>query len=360
MRRVLDKEGVSNNIRIHPRKHQREERNHHLCARPQHLLVIVRPSRCYAGLVHFFTEADVLKRLAMADAIECLRSAFADLAEGKAQNQPRRRLTLPTGAILHSLAGAYGDYFGTKVYSTHPRYGAHFTFILYDANTARPLAQFEANHLGQIRTGAASGIAADYLAPRRALKVAVIGSGFQALTQLGAVASVREIAEARVWSRTREKRESFAHATSAVAAENVDEAVEGADVIITATNSKDPVLPDSAAQGGALVIAIGSNHAQRRELPSELVRRAGRIVVDDLDSARIEAGDLLLALRDEDWARVEQLKDVVAGKAKAGQEDRLTIFKSVGMGLEDVAVAAFLYKQSIPASESADPNPATR
>src|SRR5277367_2439891 len=93
-----------------------------------------------------------------------MRSAFEALAQGKAVNQPRRRLILDTGAMLHSMAGSYQNYFGTKIYSAHPRYGAHFFFLLFDAQTANPLAQIEANHLGQIRTGAASGFATDLLA----------------------------------------------------------------------------------------------------------------------------------------------------------------------------------------------------
>ena len=118
-----------------------------------------------------FTEDDVVRLLPMTAAIESLRKAFTAYGNGEAQNQPRRRLILPTGAVLHSMAAAYGGYFGTKIYSTHPKHGAYFTFLLYDAATARPLAQFEANHLGQIRTGAASGLAADLLAPEKPLSV---------------------------------------------------------------------------------------------------------------------------------------------------------------------------------------------
>ena len=93
-----------------------------------------------------------------------MRNTFEALARGEAQNQPRRRLLLPSGSVLHSMAGAYGGYFGTKIYSTNRKHGAWFTFLLYDAETARPLAEFEANYLGQIRTGAVSGLAADLLA----------------------------------------------------------------------------------------------------------------------------------------------------------------------------------------------------
>ena len=102
-----------------------------------------------------------------------LRSAFLAYGKGEAQNQPRRRLILPTGSMLHSMAASYGNYFGTKVYSTNLKHGAHFTFLLYDADTAKPLAQFEANYLGQIRTGAASGLAADLACSRQASRCRV-------------------------------------------------------------------------------------------------------------------------------------------------------------------------------------------
>src|SRR5271154_7008389 len=168
--------------------------------------------------------------------------AFEALAQGRAQNQPRRRLILESGSVLHSMAGAVGNYFGTKFYSTNPRYGAHFYFFLYDPKTAQPLAQMEANYLGQIRTGAASGYATDLLANPEAKTLAIIGSGFQARTQLAAVRAVRPIQTVRIWSRSEEKRRMFAEGCSVTATNSAEEAVRGADIVVTATNSKDPLL----------------------------------------------------------------------------------------------------------------------
>src|SRR5690242_19589629 len=158
----------------------------------------------------YFTEQDVQERLPMSEAIRLMRMAFENLAIGRAQNQPRRRLILESGSVLHSMAGACGNYFGTKYYGTNPRYGAHFFFTLFDAKTAQPLAMMEANHLGQIRTGAASGYATDLLANPHAKSLAIIGSGFQAKTQLDAIRAVRSIETVRVWSRSEEKRNKFA------------------------------------------------------------------------------------------------------------------------------------------------------
>src|SRR5579862_8624989 len=146
----------------------------------------------------------------MPAAIRLMRETFAQLRTGAAQNQPRRRLILPTGTVLHSLAGAWGKYLGTKVYATNPKHGAYFFFLLFDAETARPLAHIEANHLGQIRTGAASGYATDVLAKPDAHVLGVLGSGFQAETQVAAIAVVRQLTEIRIWSRRPERREEFA------------------------------------------------------------------------------------------------------------------------------------------------------
>jgi ornithine cyclodeaminase/alanine dehydrogenase-like protein (mu-crystallin family) len=302
----------------------------------------------------------------MRDAIHAMWMAFADFAQGKAVNQPRRRMFLPGGAVLHAMAGAYRNYFGTKVYATHPKHGAHFTFLLYDAETGRPLAQFEANHLGQIRTGAVSGLAAGLLAREdKPLVVAMIGSGFQARTQLEAVAAVRSVSKVQVWSRDAAKRQAFATRMSGelnldvTSAASLRNATKDADIVITATSAKDPVITAEDVAPAALILAVGSNNPQRRELSSDLVQRA-RIVVDDLDACRIEAGDLLLGLTDAAWQQIEQLKDLVAEKTKAGQSGRLTVFKSVGLGLEDVAAAAVIYEQAIPERKPVDRNPATR
>lgn len=249
------------------------------------------------------------------------------------------------------MTGACGNYFGTKVYSTHPKYGANFTVLLYDAATARPLAQFEANWLGQIRTGAVCGLAVDCIAPRRALSIGCIGSGFQAQSQLAAISAVREISSVRTWSRKADKREKFAEDMSGMLGiqVNVAESAEAcgqADILITATSAKEPVIAAEAVRKDCLVLAMGSNYSYRREIPGEVVTSA-QIVAEDLESCRIEAGDLLLALDDRDWKRIVELKQVVAGSQQISVDpERVTLFKSVGIGLEDVAVAAWIYEQS--------------
>jgi ornithine cyclodeaminase/alanine dehydrogenase-like protein (mu-crystallin family) len=294
--------------------------------------------------VFYITEEQVRELLPVNECVGVMRRTFEALAEGRAQNQPRRRLTLESGSVLHSMAGAFHNYFGTKFYSTNPRYGAHFYFMLYDAKTAQPLALMEANHLGQIRTGAASGYATDLLARPDARTLGIIGSGFQARTQLEAIRWVREITEVRVWSRSEEKRRKFAEECGATSVVSAEEAVRGAEIVVTATNAKDPVIEDSWIQPGAMINAMGSNQASRRELPGELVRRADLVAVDSLEQARIESGDLILA---DSWTNVRELQDL----DEHYDHNQITIFKSLGLGVEDVAAGAFIYERALATPE---------
>jgi len=301
----------------------------------------------------YLSEADVQELLPMREAVDVMRRTFEALAQGRAQNQPRRRLILETGSVLHSMAGAYGNYFGTKFYSANPRYGAHFYFMLYEAKTAQPLALMEANHLGQIRTGAASGYATDLLANPRAETLGIIGSGFQARTQLDAIRAVRPIKTVYVWSRSEEKRRRFAEETSVTAVDSAEKAAN-AQIVVTATNSKDPVLESRWMQPGTMINAMGSNVATRRELPADLIQRANLIAADSIEQAKIEAGDLLLA---DHWSNVVELKDVKRDYDPA----HITIFKSLGLGVEDVAAGAFLYERALATPERfADRNRAKR
>jgi len=198
--------------------------------------------------------------------------------------------------------------------------------------------------LGQIRTGAASGYATDLLAAPEASTLAVIGSGFQAQSQIDAIRCVRDLKEIRVWSRSQEKRYAFAAANQARAAASAEEAVRGADIVVTATYAKDPVIEDAwivAGGRGVHINAMGSNREQRRELPSRLVHRADLVAVDSIEVAKIEAGDLILAPVDWNDRRIVDLAKIEHRPAGAP----VTIFKSCGLGVEDVAAAAYVYER---------------
>jgi alanine dehydrogenase len=310
----------------------------------------------------YLTEKDVRELLPMRVCIDLMQTAFERLATGEAINQPRRRLILPTGSVLHYMAASDGQYYGAKIYATNPRHGAHFLFLLYRAADAEPLAIVEANHLGQIRTGAASGLATKFMAREDAATLAIIGSGFQARTQLEAMLAVREISQARVWSRDPAKRAAFAADGAARfgipvrAVETAEQAVRGAQIVVTATFAREPVLSAEWVEPGTHINAMGSNQANRREIPAELVRRADLIAVDSIEQARMESGDLLMAGWTGDGrtgllACLVELKDVATGRVQARTApQQVTLFKSNGLALEDVIAAAFVYERKHAAS----------
>jgi ornithine cyclodeaminase/alanine dehydrogenase-like protein (mu-crystallin family) len=290
------------------------------------------------------TEADVERLLPMRACIDQMRLAFEAIREGKTLNQPRRRLILPTGSVLHQMAGAWGEYFGTKIYSSNLRHGGlHEMYVLlYDAETGKPLAFLEALNLSLIRTGAASGYAAELLARPDAEVIAIIGSGAQARTQVRAIRAARPIREVRVWSRNPDNVQKFAEELDCVPCGSAEQAVRGADIVVTATTAKDAVIAADWIAPGTFIAAMGSNIANRRELPGNLVKEAGLIAVDDMEQARIEAGDLLLAYGGtQHWKNVEELQNVAPGY----DPERITIFESLGIAVEDVAAAAYVYEK---------------
>jgi ornithine cyclodeaminase/alanine dehydrogenase-like protein (mu-crystallin family) len=284
-----------------------------------------------------------------------MRIAFERLASGEAINQPRRRLILPTGSVLHYMAGSNGKYFGTKIYASHARHGAYFLFLLYRSEDAQPLALLEANNLGQIRTGAASGLGTQLMARSDATVLGIIGSGFQASTQLEAMLAARPIQNVKVWSRTTERRSKFAEECSktfsvrVLAVKTAEEAVRNTDIVVTATNAKDPVIKSEWISPGTHINAMGSNQAQRRELPSDLIARADLIAVDSLEQARMESGDLVLA----DWNNhnIVELQDLVKMNSLPPRpsDQAITIFKSNGLAVEDVAAAGYVYEEAVEA-----------
>ncbi|HYA17079.1 MAG TPA: ornithine cyclodeaminase family protein [Bryobacteraceae bacterium] len=304
----------------------------------------------------YITESEVIANLPMAKAIELVEGAFRELAAGAAINHPRRRVVLPTGSILHYMAAGTREFFGIKVYSTNPKSGAHFEVLLYRSEDGMPLATFEANHLGQIRTGAASGVATKFMAREDASVAGIVGSGFQAETQLEAIASVRTLKEVRVWSRKPEKREAFAARAAERLGLNVravatpEECVDKAGIVVTVTNTIEPVLRSEWIAPGTHINAAGSNWPHRRELDSALILNRGALVaVDSVEVGRIESGDLLIPMKETGASDLPacELADIVAGKRPGrASADQITIFKSNGLAVEDIAVAGYLYRQA--------------
>ncbi len=305
----------------------------------------------------YITESEVRQLLPMEKAIELVEAGFRHLASGQALNHTRRRVQLASSATLHYMAAVdvASGYLGAKIYSTHAQAGAHFTVLLYAAD-GRPLASIEANALGQIRTGAASGVATKLLARPEASIVGLIGAGFQAQTQLEAVAKVRRIAEARVFSRSADRRQRFAseasHAlgVSVHPVDSAEQAIRGCDIAITATAARHPVLLGEWLQPGMHINAVGSNHARRRELDAAAVARATLVVADSVEQSKMESGDLIAAFEQGmgSWERVFDLAHLYSGSCPGRQSnDDVTLFKSNGLALEDIAVAGYVYEQCL-------------
>lgn len=299
-------------------------------------------------------EADVRRLLTMPDAIDALDIAFRDYATGQAQNVARQRIVLhePRG-VLHVLPAAVPafDAVGFKAYTAFAT-GVRFVVNLYAASTGELRAIIEADWLGRMRTGAASGLATKYLARDDARTLALIGSGGQAETQLLAIAAVRPLTEVRVTGRDHTRLTAFctrlAELTGirVVPTASAEAAVRGADIIATATTAREPVVLGEWLAPGMHINAMGSNWADRREIDTAAVTSADVIVADSVEQAQIEAGDLIIPARENQfaWDRVTELSAVVADPTQGRTNPtQITLFKSLGIGLEDMAVAARIY-----------------
>jgi ornithine cyclodeaminase/alanine dehydrogenase-like protein (mu-crystallin family) len=297
------------------------------------------------------TESDVTRLLPMALALEAVEEVFRWQGEGRLTNRPRVRLPVP-GGLLHVMPAALPDarVMGLKAYAT-VRGQAKFVVLLFSAESGTLLAVIEADRLGQMRTGAASGVATRHLAREETERVGCYGTGWQARSQLEAVCAVRRVREIRVYGRDAERRARFAEEMSpalgvpVVPVDRPEAAARDAAILVTITSARTPVLEGAWIAPGAHVNAAGSNALQRAELDVEAVRRAGLVVTDSLEQARLECGDLVAALEQGvlRWEDVMELGAVVAGKHPGRtRPDEITLFESQGVAMEDVAVAARL------------------
>lgn len=305
----------------------------------------------------FLTEREVVDLLPMNECIDVLEEAFAHAGAGQVEIKPRSRIRMPNG-FFHFMAASDAGHqvFGYKAYpSFGGPGGAKFMVMLYDFESGQMLACIEAGRLGQIRTGAASGLATKYMARENAATVGVFGSGFQARSQLEAICVARNISKAKVYSRRQERREEFASQMSerlnleVSAVDSPQDCIADADIVVTITSSREPVFQGAGLAPGTHINAAGGNHWQRREVDEDTVTRADVIVVDDLDQAKVECGDLmwLEARGTFRWDMAHELQEVVAGRLKGRpSEQSITLFESMGVGLEDIAAAQLVYRKA--------------
>jgi alanine dehydrogenase len=303
----------------------------------------------------YLTEDDVLGLVTVTDAIATLERLFKTWTDPATVNLPRQRAQVGKGAFnLMGAAWGASEIFGLKAY--YGAAGGRFHVLLYSARDGALRAMIEADHLGRIRTGAASGLATKLLANPQARTLGVIGAGRQALTQVAAVCAVREIEAVHVFCRNRIDRDAFAHQVektlrvAAAPAPSAEAAVADAEIIVTITTSAEPVLRANWLKSGVHVNAAGANAAARRELDGETVLRSTVRATDHLAQAQLEAGEYrdLVAAGRLGWQDIVELGDILSAKVpgRRGPAD-ITLYKSLGIALEDVALADLIWRRAV-------------
>jgi ornithine cyclodeaminase/alanine dehydrogenase-like protein (mu-crystallin family) len=293
----------------------------------------------------FLDEEQVRRHLQMKDLIPEMEKALIDFSAGKVTQPVRSVITVaPPGGFFGMMPALTSEGLGIKIvtfYATNAERGipTHMaTIFLVDPETGRPLAVMDGRLITEMRTAAVSAAAAKLLAPRAAKVLAILGSGVQACSHVEALRLVRQFEQIRVWSPTKVHAERFAKEIHAKAM-SAEDAVCGADVIVTATNSKTPVLKGSWLKPGCHVNAIGACRPDWRELDDDVMRSV--VYVDSREGAMKESGDIILS-----GATIySELGAAFAGKVPL-RADEMTIFKSLGMAVEDIAAAMLVYRSA--------------
>jgi alanine dehydrogenase len=298
-------------------------------------------------------EDEVRQLLTMPVAIGAVEEVSRKQAEATVILHPRQRFELPGRGFFHYMAALdiVDGYVAMKQY-TYVKGKLLFLVTLYSVATGELLALIEADAMGQLRTGAASGVATKYLARKSAKSVAIIGTGGQARTQLEAVHNVRILSAVYVYGRDPGRRNQFCEqmaerlGVQCYPMESAGDAVRHAEIVCTATTSPHPVLHGQDLPPGVHINAIGANHAHKQELDEAAVAKANVIFVDSLAQSNQEAGDLIIPFAKEPqrWAEVHELAELVAGKQPGRVNDaQITLFKSNGIASWDLAAAEKVY-----------------
>lgn len=303
------------------------------------------------------SESEVRALFTMPLALEAVEDILQKQGRGEVVIHPRRRFEFPGGSFFHNMAAA--DYsanlVATKQY-TYVKGKLIFVVSLYSMSTGELLAIIEGDYLGQLRTGAASGIATKYLAKDDARTAGIIGTGGQARTQLTAIAAVRRLDSVYVYGRDQQRRETFAKEMSAELGLSIHPVASSADaarnavIICTATTSGQPVLLGDDLATGTHINAIGANHMRKRELDEAAVLKADIVVTDSIEQAKQEAGDLVLGFQSVParWDTVTELAQIVSRKvAGRSYSAQITLFKSNGIASWDLAAAAKIYNLAV-------------
>jgi ornithine cyclodeaminase/alanine dehydrogenase-like protein (mu-crystallin family) len=294
-------------------------------------------------VTRFLSEEEVARLLSPAQAVDAIEACFARMARGAVENRPRYRLRLEHGALaVMAAADLELGYAGAKVYSGFAE-GARFAVLLFRADAPELVAVLDADTLGQLRTGAASAVAAKHLARAGASSLGVIGCGWQAESQVECIrAAVPTLDRVVAYCRTESRLRAFCERFDCEPGESNRDAAE-CDIVVTVTGSPDPVLRGEWLRDGALVCAVGANDGRRRELDNVVLERASFVCCDSLDDAKLESADLIEPVAGGvlDWLEVHELQEVVSGATPGRQADTdIVVFKSNGLAAWDIAAAA--------------------
>ena len=303
----------------------------------------------------FLTEGEVESLLDMRSALDAVEEILRQHAEGRATNRARRRVALPGSGLNVMFAGAPEiEALGLKAY-TVARAGARFYTMLFDPETGALLSLMQSDKLGQVRTGAASGIATKHLAREDASSLGIYGAGWQAESQLEAIAAVKKLDRVIVHSRTEESRKAFAKKMSErlgleVETTHAHEEPAAQDIVVTVTSSKEPVLRGEWLKPGAHVNAAGSNFLFKTEIDRDVVKRSSLVTIDSREELGLEAGNLLQGIETGTVLpeAIRELGQVVAGQINGRQNpEDITLFASQGLALEDLAAARLVYDRAL-------------
>ena len=299
----------------------------------------------------FLNETDVRQLLTMPLALDAVEEAHSELSLARAVDVPRQRTRLPQTA-LHLLQGAMPgrDAIGYKAYTSN-RSGVRFLVHVFSAATGGLRVVLEADFLGMMRTGAASGVATRWLARPDAEILGVFGAGWQAEGHLEAIAAVRPLRRVKVFSRNAERLAAFCSKMAerlkieVVPASSAEETVRGSDIVSTITTSAAPLFEAAWLSPGTHINAAGSNSLIRREVGEDVLKVCRPIVVDSVDTALKEAGDLLPAMEKGRLSerQLVELGDVIVGRHPGrSTADEITLFESQGMAIQDISLAVRL------------------
>ena len=304
----------------------------------------------------FLRNTPIDQILSLNDMIEGIEDTLKEIALGRGFELPRRRIHHPNGMIFGILPGSVHGAMGAYIQTDMDRRIHHENIMIFSVETGAPLILFQDCSINEYRTGAAGAIGAKYLSRPEACRVAVLGSGVHAETQLKAVATVRKLTEAWVFSPAPERRAAFAKKMErdieipVHAVDNAEEALANADILITATNSRSPVFDGNRLVEGIHItsIANGDKTRTRQEIDEITIRRADSIFVTSKETVCVNESDIFRAVRDKviSWDRVHEISSLLLGTVAGRSDDsQITLFKLQGTGIMDVAIGLKAYER---------------